>query len=87
MTVDMNGLRWQLLNNYNSLTKKLNKGIKKYEVFYDELKIQPASIEKEMESIKQALVFLAYSFDTREGGFEILENPHFELYNETEEEK
>lgn len=33
MKVSMDGLRWQLLNNYNSLTRKLNKGIKKYDVF------------------------------------------------------
>lgn len=39
MDVSMDGLRWQLINNYNSLTKKLNKNIKRYETFSDEINI------------------------------------------------
>ena len=85
MDVSMDGLRWQLLDNYNSLTQKLNRNIKKYDVFEDEITIRPESIQREMDNIREALVFLAYCFDEREGGFKILDNPHFESFNEAEE--
>lgn len=64
----MDGLRWQLLDNYNSLTQKLNRNIKKYDVFEDEITIRPESIQREMDNIREALVFLDYCFDEREGG-------------------
>jgi hypothetical protein len=51
MTVSMDVLRWQLLDNYNSLTKKLNRSIKKYETFDDKITLSPEDIKKEMSSI------------------------------------
>ncbi len=86
MKVSMDGLRWQLLNNYNSLTRKLNRNIKKYETFDEEINISPDDIQKEMDNIRSCIVTLAYMYDKREDGFEILEEPQFESFNYSEEE-
>ncbi len=80
MTVSMDGLRWQLLNNYNSLTRKLNRNING-----DEVTLSPDDIQKEMDIIRSCIVTLAYMYDKREDGFDILEDPHFESFNEQEE--
>jgi hypothetical protein len=85
MKVSMDGLRWQLLNNYNSLTRKLNKAKRTYSSFEDEISISPDDIQKEMDNIRSCIVTLAYMFDKSEGGFDILEDPHFESFNEQEE--
>lgn len=81
MTVSMDGLRWQLLNNYNSLTRKLNRNIDG-----DEVTLSPDDIQKEMDNIRSCIVTLAYMYDKREDGFDILEDPHFESFNYEEEE-
>jgi hypothetical protein len=86
MKVSMDGLRWQLLNNYNSLTRKLNRSIKKYETFGDEITLSPEDIQKEMNNIRSCIVTLAYMYDDREDGFKILDEPQFESFNEIEEE-
>jgi hypothetical protein len=85
MKVSMDGLRWELLNNYNSLTRKLNRSVKKYENFDDEIALSPEDIQSEMDNIRSCIVTLAYMFDKGEDGFDILENPHFESFNEHEE--
>ncbi len=85
MKVSMDGLRWQLLNNYNSLTRKLNKAKKTYSSFEDEISLSPDDIQKEMDNIRSCIVTLAYMYDKGEGGFDILEDPHFESFNEQEE--
>lgn len=82
MKVSMDGLRWQLLNNYNSLTRKLNKGIKQYDTFDNEITLSPDEIQKEMDNIRSCIVTLAYMYDDSEGGFKILEDPQFESFNE-----
>lgn len=81
MTVSMDGLRWQLLNNYNSLTRKLNRNIDG-----DEVTLSPDDIQKEMDNIRDCVVTLAFMFDKREDGFDILEDPHFETFNYEEED-
>ncbi len=45
MKVSMDGLRWQLLSNYNSLTRKLNKAKRTYSSFDDEISISPDEIQ------------------------------------------
>jgi hypothetical protein len=65
MKVSMDGLRWQLLNSYNSLTRKLNKNIKKYDTFGDEISLSPEDIQKEMDNIRSCIVTLAYMYDKR----------------------
>jgi hypothetical protein len=81
MKVSMDGLRWQLLNNYNSLTRKLNKGIDD-----DEITLSPEDIQREMDNIRSCIVTLAYMYDKREDGFDILDDPHFESFNELDED-
>lgn len=85
MKVSIDGLRWQLLDNYNSLTRKLNKGIKKYHTFDSEINISPDEIQREMDNIRSCIVTLAYMYDDSEDGFKILEDPNFESFNEEEE--
>jgi hypothetical protein len=80
MKVSMDGLRWQLLDNYNSLTRKLNKGIDD-----DEITLSPEDIQREMDNIRSCIVTLAYMYDKREDGFDILDDPHFESFNELDE--
>lgn len=82
MKVSMDGLRWQLLDSYNSLTRKLNKGIKKYDTFDTEINMSPDEIQREMDNIRSCIVTLAYMYDDSDGGFKILEDPHFESFNE-----
>ena len=81
MKVSMDGLRWQLLRSYNSLTYKLNSKING-----DEITIDPDYIQKELDTMRSCLVTLAFMFDEREGGFKILEDPKFETFNPEEEE-
>lgn len=80
MDVSMDGLRWELLDSYNSLTKKLNKHIEK-DWGEKELTIDPDNIQKEMDSIRMCVVVLACMYDNKEGGFECLKDPKFEEYN------
>jgi len=83
MTVSMDGLRWQLLDSYNSLTRKLNAHMKD-----DEVRIETDEIQRQMENIRSCIVTLAYMYDKSENGFDILKDPHFEDFNpelETEE--
>jgi len=84
MEVSMDGLRWQLLGSYNSLTRKLNNNIKKYETFDNEIVLSPDDIQKEMDDIRMCIVTLSYIYDDRPDGFKILENPTFERFNEQE---
>jgi len=86
MTVSMDGLRNHLLGNYNSLTRKLNQSIKD-KSWDPEIVISPEDIQREMESIRSCIVTLAYMYDNREGGFEILKDPHFEEFNPEEVEE
>ena len=86
MEVSMDGLRWQLLDNYNSLTRKLNKKIEK-DWGECEINIDPEHIQNEMDNIRSCIVTLAFMYDNREDGFECLEEPHFERFNEEEIEE
>ena len=81
MKVSMDGLRWQLLRSYNSLTYKLNSKISEGEITID-----PDYIQKEMDIMRECIVTLAFMFDNREGGFKELEDPKFETFNPEEEE-
>jgi hypothetical protein len=76
MKVSMDGLRLQLLNSYNQLTRKLNNHIND-----DEVVIEASYIQNEMENIRSCIVTLAFMFDKSEGGFDILSDPHFEEFN------
>jgi len=84
MTVSMDGLRLHLLRSYNSLTRKLNRAIPPKDRFDSELCIDPEDIQEEMDDIRSCIVTLAYMY--QEGEFEVLEDPHFEQFNEDEDE-
>lgn len=85
MNVSMDGLRWQLLRSYNSLTHKLNSKIEK-DWGEKGITIDPDYIQKEMDLMRSCIVTLAFMYDKREGGFKELEDPKFESFNEDEEE-
>jgi hypothetical protein len=38
-----------------------------------------------MDNIRSCIVTLAYMYDKREDGFDILDDPHFESFNELDE--
>ena len=87
MEVSMDGLRRQLLMNYNSLAKKLNNNIK--DKFWDShVVIDVDSIQKEMDGLRICIVTLAFTYQDGEGGWkEMDENTHFELFNPEEDEE
>lgn len=87
MEVSMDGLRKRMIADYNSLTKKLNKSIKEYDTFGDEIVIDPETIRDELEGIRNGLITLAFCYIDGPGGFsELDENTHFEVFYDEEEQ-
>jgi len=81
----MDGLRRQLLRNYNSLAEKLNKNIKD-KSWDSHVSIDVDSIQKEMDGLRDCIVTLAFTYQDGEGGWkEMDENTHFELFNPEED--
>ena len=86
MEVSMDGLRRQLLYNYNSLTEKLNSSVKD-KSFDPEIIIGPDYIQREMDGLRSCIVTLAFTYMDGEGGWkEMDENTHFETFMPEEEE-
>ena len=86
MEVSMDGLRRQLLWNYNSLVEKLNNNIKD-KSWEPEIIISPDSIQRELDGIRSCIVTLAFTYQEGEGGWkELDENTHFELFNPEDDE-
>ncbi len=82
MEVSMNGLRKRLITDYNSLTRKLNSAIQD-KSWDPSISISPDYIREEMNSIRNSLVVLAFSYAPGNDGFEALdENTHFEEFSE-----
>jgi hypothetical protein len=80
MNVSMDGLRKRLVSDYNSLTRKLNKGVKD-DSWNSEIVINPESIQREMEGLRNAIITLAFCSMGGDGGFQELdENTHFESF-------
>ena len=87
MEVSMDGLRRQLLRNYNSLAEKLNNSIKD-KSWDPQIIIDPDYIQREMEGLRSCIVTLAFTYMEGEGGWkEMDENTHFELFNPEEDEE
>jgi hypothetical protein len=87
MEVSMDGLRRQLLWNYNSLVEKLNNNIKD-KSWEPEIIISPDSIQRELDGIRSCIVTLAFTYQEGEGGWkEMDENTHFELFNPEDDEQ
>ena len=86
MEVSMDGLRRQLLWNYNSLVEKLNNNIKD-KSFDPHIIIDPDYIQKELDGLRSCIVTLAFTYQEGEGGWkELDENTHFELFNPEDDE-
>lgn len=87
MEVSMDGLRRQLLMNYNSLTEKLNKNIK--DSSWDpQIIIDPDYIQREMDGLRSCIVTLAFTYMEGESGWkEMDENTHFEEFNPEEDDE
>ena len=86
MEVSMNGLRNQLLWNYNSLVEKLNSNIK--DASWDpHVTIDVDAIQRELDGIRSCIVTLAFTYMEGEGGWkEMDENTYFEQFNPEEDE-
>jgi hypothetical protein len=86
MEVSMDGLRRQLLRNYNSLTEKLNSRIT--DASWDpQIVIDPDYIQKEMDGLRSCIVTLSFTYKEGEGGWkEMDENTIFEEFNPEKEE-
>jgi len=85
MEVSMDGLRKRMIMNYNSLVKKLNNSIKD-KSWDPEVIIDVDSIQSELDSLRDCIVTLSFSYMEGEGGWkEMDENIHFEIFNEEEE--
>lgn len=87
MEVSMNGLRNQLLWNYNSLVEKLNSNIK--DASWDpHVTIDVDAIQRELDGIRSCIVTLAFTYMEGEGGWkEMDENTHFEQFNPEEDDE
>lgn len=85
MEVSMDGLRRQMLRNYNSLTEKLNSRIT--DASWDpQIIIDPDYIQREMDGLRSCIVTLAFTSMDGEGGWkEMDENTRFEEFNPEEE--
>ena len=81
MEVSMDGLRRQLLFNYNSLTEKLNRKITNGS-WDPQIIVDPDSIQREMDTLRSCIVTLAFTYQEGEGGWkEMDENTVFEEFN------
>ena len=82
MKVSMDGLRNQLLMNYNSLVYKLNKRIDGDDI----VNLEVDTIQRELEGIRSCIVTLAFTYMEGEGGWESMdENTYFEQFNPEED--
>jgi hypothetical protein len=83
MNVSMDGVRKRLVADYNSLTKKLNRGYDKWD---DIVTVDPIDIMREMEGLRNSIITLAFSYmEGNEGFKELDENTHFEVFMPEEE--
>ena len=85
MEVSMDGLRKTLINNYNSLVRKLNGNIKD-KSFDAHVIVDVDSIQKELDNIRMCIVTLAFTY--KEGEWESMsEDTYFGLFNPDESEE
>lgn len=84
MTVSMDGLRNQLLRNYNSLVYKLNRRIEGENI--ENLEVD--HIQRELEGLRSCIVTLAFTYVEGENGWNSMdENTYFEEFNPEEVEE
>ena len=82
MKVSMDGLRNQLLMNYNSLVYKLNKRIDGDDI----VDLEVDTIQRELDGMRSCIVTLAFTYMEGEDGWESMdENTYFEQFNPEED--
>ena len=87
MEVSMNGLRNQLLANYNSLVKVLNSSIKD-ESWGPHVIVDVDRIQRQLDSIRSCIVTLAFTYQEGEGGWgEMPDDTEFVTFNPEEGEE
>lgn len=81
MRVSMDGVRNQLLRNYNSLVRKLNSNIK--DASWDpHVTIDVESIQHELDSIRSCIVTLAFTYMEGEDGWQSMpDDTKFAIFN------
>ena len=78
----MDGLRNQLLMNYNSLVYKLNKRIDGDDI----VDLEVDTIQRELDGMRSCIVTLAFTYMEGEDGWESMdENTYFEQFNPEED--
>ena len=83
----MDGLRKQLLRNYNSLTEKLNSKITNSSSD-PQITIDADYIQRELDGLRSCIVTLAFTYmDGEDGWKEMDENTHFEEFNPEDDEE
>jgi hypothetical protein len=86
MEVTMDGVRRQLVYNYNSLVEKLNSKIQD-KSWDPTIIVDPDSIQRELDGLRSCIVTLAFTYMNGEGGWkEMDENTRFEQFNPEEGE-
>lgn len=86
MEVSMDGVRRQLVYNYNSLVEKLNSKIQD-KSWDPTIIVDPDSIQRELDGLRSCIVTLAFTYMNGEGGWkEMDENTRFEQFNPEEDE-
>jgi hypothetical protein len=86
MEVSMNGLRNQLLTNYNSLVRKLNSNIKD-KSWDPHVIVEVDAIQRQLDSIRSCIVTLAFTYQEGEGGWDAMpDDTEFAIFNPEEGE-
>jgi hypothetical protein len=86
MEVNMNGLRNQLLANYNSLVRKLNSNIKD-KSWDPHIIVEVDAIQRQLDSIRSCIVTLAFTYQEGEGGWDAMpDDTEFVIFNPEEGE-
>jgi hypothetical protein len=86
MVVSMNGLRNQLLANYNSLVNVLNSNIKD-ESWDPHVVVDVDRIQRQLDSIRSCIVTLAFTYQEGEDGWDAMpDDTEFAIFNPEEEE-
>jgi hypothetical protein len=86
MEVSMNGLRNQLLANYNSLVRKLNSNIKD-KSWDPHVIVEVDAIQRQLDSIRSCIVTLAFTYQEGDGGWDAMpDDTEFAIFNPEEGE-
>ena len=87
MEVSMDGLRNQLVRNYNSLVRKLNSNIKD-KSWDPHVIVEVDAIQRQLDGIRSCIVTLAFTYQEGEGGWDAMpDDTEFATFNPEEGEE